>query len=78
MVTLRKPGATLCTLALPQQGSYKVVKNHENDSIKLELETNVVDRVNICRCYPYYLLPEDENNLDVNTQQAVNIPSVFV
>ena len=79
MITLRKPGAILCTLALPRQGPYKVIKHHENGSIKLELEPNVVDRVNIRRCYPYYLLPEqDENGPGGNTQQAVNIPSAFV
>ena len=78
MITLRKSGAILCTLALPRRSPYKVIKHHENGSIKLELEPNAVNRVNICRCYPYYLLPEDENNPNVNTQQAVNIPSEFV
>ena len=77
MITLRKPGAILCTLALPRQGPYKVVKHHESGSIKLELEPNVVHRVNIYRCYPYYMLLEDEDP-DVNTQQAVNVPPAFV
>ena len=74
MVTLRKPGATLRTLALPQRGSYKVLKHyHENGSIKIKLEPNVLDNVNICRCYPYYSMPEqDEQNSDVNTQQAMD------
>ena len=67
MITLRKPGAILHTLALPQQGPYKVIKHHENGSIKLELEPSVVDRVDICRYHPYYLLPEDENNSVANT-----------
>ena len=67
-----KPGAILCTLALPQQGPYKVIKHHENGSIKFNLEPNVVDRVNICRCYPYYSLPEDENDPDVNTSTTSN------
>ena len=79
VITLRKPGAILCTLALPRRGPYTVIKHHDNGSIKLELEPNVVDRVNICRCYPYYLLPKQvENGPSVNTQQAVNIPSAFV
>ena len=80
MITLRKPGAILRTLVLPRQGLYKVIKHHENGSIKLELEPYVVDRVNIRRCHPYYLLPEDENGPDVNTQQAMDIryPLVFV
>ena len=69
MITLRKSGAIPRTLELPQQGPYKVIKHHENGSIKLELELNVVDRVNICRCYPYYLLPEQgENGPNMNTQ----------
>ena len=67
MITLRQPGAIHCTLALPRQGPYKVIKHHENGSIKLELEPNVVDRVNIHRCYTYYSLLEDKNGPDVNT-----------
>ena len=64
---------------LPQQGPYKVVKHHKNGSIKLKLEPNIVDRVNICRCYPYYsLLEQDENDPNVNTQQAVDIPNALV
>ena len=78
MITLRKPGAILCTLALPRQSPCNVVKHHDNGSIKLELEPNVVDRVYIHRCYPYYSLQEDENNPGVNSQQAVNISSAFV
>ena len=77
MITLRKPGAILRTLALPRQGPYKVIKHHENGSIKLKLEPNVVDRVNICRCYPYYLLPQDGNNPNANTQ-PIDIQSAFV
>ena len=73
MITLRKPGAILCTLALPRRGPYKVLKHHENGSIKIEKEPNVVDRVNIRRCHPYYSMPEqDEQNSDVNTQQAMD------
>ena len=49
MITLRKPGAILRTLTLPRLGPYKVIKHHENGSIKIELAPNVVDRVNICR-----------------------------
>ena len=80
MITLRNPGAILHTLALPQRGPYKVINHHGNGSIKLKLEPNVVDRVNIRRCNPYYLLPEDENGPDVNTQQAVDIrhPTAFM
>ena len=49
------------------------MKHHENGSIKIKLEPNVVDRVNICRCHPYYSMPEqDEQNPDANTQQAMN------
>ena len=77
IIRLRKPGATLCTLALPQQSPYKVIKYHENGSIKHKLKPTVADRVNICRCYPYYRLPEDEDP-DANTQQAVNVPTTFV
>ena len=75
MITLRKPGAIFCTLMLPRQDPYKVVKHYENGSIKLELEPNVVDRVNICRCYPYYLLMEtiDENDPGANTHQAMDV-----
>ena len=75
MTTLRKPGAILCTLALPRQGLYKVIKHHENGSIKIKLEPNVVDRVNIRRYHPYYSLLEtiDENGPDVNTHQAMDI-----
>ena len=73
MITLRKPGAILRTLALPQQGPYKVLKHHENGSIKIELEPNVVDRVNIRRCHPYYSMPEqDEQNPDANTYQTMD------
>ena len=79
MITLRKPGAILCKLALPRQGPYKVLKHHDNGSIKLELESNVVDRVNICRCHPYQLLPEqDENSPFVNTQQKLDALIAFV
>ena len=73
MITLRKPGAILCTLVLPRRGLYKVLKHHKNGSIKIEKELNVVDRVNIRRCHPYYSIPEqDEHNSDVNTQQAMD------
>ena len=74
MITLRKPGAILCTLALPRRGPYKVIKHHENGSIKIKLAPNVVDRVNICRCYPYYSMLEtiDENDSDANTHQAMD------
>ena len=73
MITLRKLEAILLTLALPQRGPYKVIKHHENSSIKIKLDPNVVDRVNIQRCYPYYSMPEqDEQNPDVNTQQAMD------
>ena len=73
MITLRKPGAILRTLALPRRGPYKVLKHHENSSIKIKMEPNVVDRVNICRCHPYYSMPEqDEQNSDENTQQAMD------
>ena len=74
MITLRKPGAILRTLALPQQGPYKVLKHHENGSIKVELEPNVVDRVNICGYYSYYLMLNtiDKNSLNANTHQAMN------
>ena len=34
MITLRKPGAIFRTLALPRRGPYKVLKHHENGSIK--------------------------------------------
>ena len=78
MITLRKLGAILRTLALPQQDPYKVIKKYENGSIKLVLEPNVVDRVSIRRCHPYYLLPEDENGSNVNTQQAMDIPTAFM
>ena len=77
MITLRQPGAIHCTLALPRQGPCKVVQHHENGSIKLELELNYVERVNICRSYPYYLLQKDDIDHDVNTQ-PINIPTVFV
>ena len=77
MITLRKPEATLRTLALPQQGPYKVVKHNKNGFIKLELEPNVVYIVNSRKCYPYYMLPEDEVP-NVNTQQAVNVPTAFL
>ena len=70
MITLGQPGAILCTLMLPRQGPYKVVKHHENSSIKFKLELNVIDRVNICRCYHYCLLPKDENNPNANTQPS--------
>ena len=77
MITLRKPGTILCTLALPQRGPYKVLKHHENGSIKIEMAPNVVDRVNIYRCYPYYSMLEtidknDEKNSDANTHQAMD------
>ena len=73
MITLRKPGAILRTLALPQKGPYKVTKHHGNGSIKIELEPNIVDRVNIRRYYPYYSMPEqDEQNPDANTHQAMD------
>ena len=73
MITLRKPGAIRCTLVLPKQGPYKVIKHYENGSIKMEFEPNVVDRVNIRRCYPYYSMPEqDEQNPDANTHQAMD------
>ena len=41
LITLRKPGAILCTLALQRRGPYKVVKHNENKSITTELEPNV-------------------------------------
>ena len=67
-ITLRKPGAILCTLALPQQGPYNVGKNYENGSITTELEPNVIGRVNIRRCHPQcYKLPEADGN-DMNIQ----------
>ena len=73
MITLRKPGAILCTLALPQRGPYKVLKHYENDTIKIELEPNVVDRIHIRIFHPYYsMLEKDEQNPDVNTQQAID------
>ena len=73
MITFRKPGAILPTLALPRRGPYKVIKHHENGSIKIEFEPNVVDRVNIRRCYPYYSIPEqDEQNPNANTHQAMD------
>ena len=74
MITLRKHGAILCTLALPRRGPYKVIKHHENGSIKIEMAPNVVDRVNIRRCYAYYSMLEtiDENDSDANTHQAMD------
>ena len=78
MITLRKPGAIFCTLAFPRQGPYKIIKYHENGSRKLELESHIVDRINIYRFYPYYSLQEDENHPNLNTQQTVNIQSTFV
>ena len=33
LITLRKPREILCTLVLPQQGPYKVVKYHIHGSI---------------------------------------------
>ena len=68
LITLRKPGAILRTLALPRRGPYKVVKHHENGSITTELEPNVLGRVNIRRCHPYYKLPEEQNDQDTNIQ----------
>ena len=65
MITLRKPGAILCTLALPQRGPYKVLKHYENDTIKIELEPNVVDKVNICRYYSYYSMPDQDNRIPI-------------
>ena len=62
LITLRKLGAILCTLALPQRGPYKVVKHHENGSITTELEPNVIGRVNIRSCCPYYKLPEADGH----------------
>ena len=67
LITLRKLGAILCTLTLPQQGPYKVVKRHENGSRMTELEPNVIGRVNIRRCHPYYKLPEADDH-DTNIQ----------
>ena len=51
------------------------MKHHKNGSIKFELEPNVVDRVNMYKCYPYYSLPEtqDENSPDAKTHQATDI-----
>ena len=74
MITLRKPGGILCTLALPRRGPYKVIKHHENGSIKIELAPNVVDRVNVRRCYPYYSMLKtiDENGPDANTHQTMD------
>ena len=74
MITLKNPGAILHTLALSRQGPYKVLKHHANGSIKIEMEPNVVDRVNIRRCYPYYLMLDtiDENGPDENTHQAMD------
>ena len=74
MITLRKPGAILRTLALPRRGPYKVIKHHENGSIKIELAPNVIDRVNIRRCCPYYSMLKtiDENGSDANTHQAMD------
>ena len=69
MISLRKPGAILRTLASTPQGPYKVIKHHENGSITTELEPNVIGRVNIRRCHPYYKLPEVEaNDHDMNIQ----------
>ena len=65
LITLRKSGAILRTLALPQQGPYKVVKHHENGSITTELEPNVIDRVNIRHCHPYYKCQEADSH-DMN------------
>ena len=52
LITLRKPGATLCTLAIPQQGSYKVIRYHQNGSITTKFEPDVVGRVNVRHCHP--------------------------
>ena len=67
LITLRKPGPILCTLALQRRGPYKVVKHHENESIPTELEPNVIGRVNIRRYRPYYKLPEADGH-DTNIQ----------
>ena len=77
MITLRKPGAILRTLLLPRRDPYKILKYHENGSIKIEMAPNNVNRVNIRRCYPYYSMLEtidenDENNSNANTHQAMD------
>ena len=70
---MRKLGAILRTITLPRQGRYKVIKHHENGSLKLKLEPNCVDKVNIRGCNPYYSLIEDENGPNVNIQQAIDL-----
>ncbi|OEU10300.1 hypothetical protein FRACYDRAFT_247241 [Fragilariopsis cylindrus CCMP1102] len=39
-----------------------------NGSITTELEPNVLGRVNTRGCHPYYKLPEEENDHDMNIQ----------
>ena len=59
MITLKKHGSILHTLALPQRGSYKVRKHHKNGFITTEIEPNVIGRINIRTFYPYYMLLKD-------------------
>ena len=67
LITLRKPGVILRTLALPRRSPYMVVMHQENGSITTELEPNVIGRVNVRRCHPYYKLPEADDH-DTNIQ----------
>lgn len=58
LITRRKPETTLCTLAIPPQDPYKVLKYHVNGSITTILEPNFTGRVNIRHFHPYYRLLE--------------------
>ena len=53
---------------LPQHGSYKVLRHHENEPITTKMEPDLIYRGYIRRCYPYYKLLEDKNDYHTNIQ----------
>ena len=61
LVTVKRPGIIPKLSQFPWHGPYEVTVVHDNDTIKIQKEPFVTDRINIRRVQPF-LIMEDQGN----------------